>query len=70
MAVISWVGTVASIVGSFLVAFGILGVGYVLFLVGSLAWLFVAVYKKDMALGSLNGVFFAANIVGLYTPFV
>lgn len=62
---ISWVGTVTSIIGSFLVAFGLAVVGYVFFIVGSLSWLIVAVKTKNSALGVLNGTFFCANIIGL-----
>ena len=69
MALISWIGTIASILGSFLVAFGILGVGYVCFLVGSISWLYVSWRRRDLSLGSLNGVFLAANFVGLYRVF-
>lgn len=69
MALISWIGTIASVLGSFLVAFGILGVGYVAFLIGSVSWLYVSWNRRDLSLGSLNGVFLAANLVGLYRVF-
>ena len=62
---LSWIGTLTSIIGSFLVAFGIALVGYVFFIVGSLSWLVVAVRTKNSALGVLNGTFFCANIIGL-----
>lgn len=62
---IAWCGTITSVLGSFLVAFGILQAGYVLFLVGSISWLLVAVRRCDRALGMLNLVFFIANLVGL-----
>ena len=62
---LSWIGTVTSIIGSFLVAFGVAVVGYIFFVVGSLSWLFVAVRTKNSALGVLNGTFFCANIIGL-----
>lgn len=62
---LSWIGTLTSIIGSFLVAFGVAVVGYVFFIVGSLSWLIVAVKTKNSALGVLNGTFFCANIIGL-----
>ena len=62
---LSWIGTLTSIIGSFLVAFGIAMLGYVFFIVGSLSWLVVAVRTHNMALGVLNGTFFCANIIGL-----
>lgn len=67
---IAWLGTLSSISGSFMVAFGILQLGYVAFLVGSVSWLVVAAGRRDRALMLLNFVFFAANIVGIYRNFV
>ena len=61
----AWIGTVASILGSFFVAFGIFDIGYIAFTIGSLAWLIVAYARKDNALATLNGTFFVANIIGL-----
>lgn len=63
---IAWIGTLASILGSFMVATHIFIVGYMLFLLGSVCWLYVGFQKRDNALMLLNGVFFVANIVGLY----
>ena len=62
---LAWIGTASSIIGSFLVAFGVFNLGYVAFLVGSLAWLIVAFMRQDRALGVLNGTFFIANIIGV-----
>lgn len=62
---LSWIGTLTSIIGSFLVAFGLAVMGYGFFIVGSLSWLIVAVKTKNSALGVLNGTFFCANIIGL-----
>ena len=62
---LKWIGTTASIAGSFLVAFGIILAGYGAFLVGSLSWAIIAVRTKDSALLTLNGVFLCANIIGL-----
>ena len=61
----AWIGTISSIVGSFMVAFSVTLLGYSAFLIGSAAWLLVAYRRKDKALGLLNGTFFCANIIGL-----
>lgn len=66
MKIISWIGTISSIVGSFTVALQSLMLGYTLFLVGSVSWLYVAIRQKNMSLGVLNATFLCANILGLY----
>ena len=67
---ISWLGTVTSIVGSFALSLGFAKIGYSLFIIGSLSWLIVAIVKRDKALLVLNGTFFAANLIGIYRAFV
>jgi hypothetical protein len=67
---IAWIGTITSIAGSFLVAMQFYKIGYCLFLIGSLCWLFVAMVKRDRALALLNFTFFIANIVGIYNAFL
>ena len=67
---LSWIGTLTSIIGSFLVAFGLAVMGYGFFIVGSLSWLIVAVRTRNSALGVLNGTFFCANIIGLINYWV
>ena len=66
---VAWSGTITSVLGSFLVAFGIYLAGYTAFLIGSSCWLIVAWFRRDHALALLNGVFFAANIIGLWRAF-
>lgn len=63
---ISWIGTIASILGSFLMAFGFMLIGYICFTLGSVSWLIVGFVNKDKALITLNGAFFTANLIGLY----
>lgn len=63
---ISWLGTLSSIIGAFLVASQIVFVGYVAFIIGSLSWLIVGFVRRDNSLTVLNGVFFLANIWGIY----
>ena len=68
--IISWIGTVTSIIGAFLMAFGIVKYGYIFFCIGSASWLFIGFVTKDRALLTLNATFFVANIIGLYRAFV
>ena len=63
---IRWIGTLASIVGSFVVASKIFVLGYCLFMLGSVSWLWVGIRSRDTALCVLNGTFLCANILGLY----
>jgi len=65
----SWLGTLASIVGAFMVATKIVFLGYCLFIIGSVSWLFVGIKNRDMPLIVLNGTFLLANLVGLYNSF-
>jgi uncharacterized membrane protein YdbT with pleckstrin-like domain len=53
-------------VGAFLVASQIVFIGYLAFIIGSASWLFVGFKRKDNSLIVLNGVFFLANILGIY----
>ena len=63
---IKWLGTLASIVGPFVVASKIFVLGYCLFIVGSVSWLIVGIREREMPLIVLNGTFLCANILGLY----
>ena len=64
--IISWLGTLTSIIGAFLVASQIIFFGYVAFIVGSVSWLIVGIVNRDKPLIVLNGTFFLANLLGLY----
>ena len=66
---VSWFGTFTSILGSFAVANKLFQFGYVLFTLGSISWLFVALKRRDRSLALLNGTFFIANLLGLYNFF-
>ena len=69
MKTLEWLGTGASVIGSFIVAAKIMLLGYCLFLAGSLAWLVVGYAAKNRPLMVLNGFFFAANVLGFYNNF-
>lgn len=62
---VKWLGTIASIIGAFLVASKIAFIGYIFFSFGSLFWLSVGIKTRDYSLMTLNGVFFSANIIGM-----
>lgn len=64
--IIAWVGTAASIIGSFVVAWQIFVIGYCFYLVGSVSWFIVAIARRDVSLAVLNGTFLLANLVGLW----
>lgn len=61
---IQWIGTVTSIIGSFVIAFGFMLAGYSFFLIGSISWLFVGIKQQNRPLITLNFTFFLANIIG------
>ena len=67
---LSWLGTVTSVIGSFIVAFGLMQIGFCFFVVGSVSWLIVGIVQRNIALYTLNGFFFMANVIGLYRAFV
>jgi hypothetical protein len=66
---ISWLGTLTSIIGSFLVAVHLFQFGYICFIIGSASWLFVGYTRRDSALITMNLIFFLANLLGLYNAF-
>ena len=61
-----WIGTVASVIGSFVVAMQFMLIGYCLFIIGSVSWLYIGIVRRDKALMVLNGCFMVANLIGLY----
>jgi nicotinamide riboside transporter PnuC len=67
---LSWLGTISSVIGSFIVAFGMMKIGYCFFVVGAMSWLIVGIRQKNIALYTLNGFFFCANVIGLYRAFL
>ena len=67
---ISWLGTMASIIGAFIVARKLFLIGYCFFIVGSVSWLIVGYVRKDNSLIVLNGTFFLANLLGLFNSMV
>ena len=63
--IISWLGTINSIAGAFLVANGIFLIGYCIFTSGAILWLIVAKMQKNEAMFFLELVFLIANINGI-----
>lgn len=66
MKYIAWTGTIASIMGAYLLALGYPTlVAYGCFSLGSVAWLTVGYVNRDKPLVVLNLFFVVANIIGL-----
>ena len=63
--IISWLGTINSIAGAFLVANEIFLIGYCIFTSGAILWLIVAKMQKNEAMFFLELVFLIANINGI-----
>ena len=62
----SWVATILSVLGAFLVANGINLFGYCAFILGSFGWGYIGIMNEDNALTTMQGIFLMANIMGLY----
>ncbi len=58
-------GTICGIIGAFLVAFKLGGIGYPFFTVSSIALLTSAIKQKQFNFIALQGVFLSANLIGL-----
>lgn len=63
--IVSWLGTLTSIAGAFLVANGVFLEGYSIFATGAILWLIVAKLQKNAAMFFLELVFLIANINGI-----
>lgn len=66
MSIIKWLGVITGVFGAFAVANTFYMVGYISFVISSAAWLYTGWRVKDNALMALNGIFFLANLMGLY----
>ena len=62
-----WIGTIAGVSGSLLLASNIpqSGYGYLLFLISSVSWFIVAVRMKESSLMVLQRMFTCVNILGI-----
>lgn len=67
---LKWSATAATTVAALIVALDIgrrwTGWGFVLFTIGSVAWVAGAVIVSDWALTTTNAVLFVINLVGVY----
>ncbi len=66
MKYIETLGTVCGIIGAFLVAMKFGQFGYPFFFVSSLSLLTSAIHYKQKNFIALQGVFFTANVIGLF----
>lgn len=65
--IFSWLGTINSVIGAFLVANGFFLIGYIIFASGAVLWLIVAKMLKNNAMLLLEFIFLLANINGIIT---
>lgn len=65
--IFSWLGTINSVIGAFLVANGFFLIGYIIFASGAVLWLIVAKMLKNSAMLLLEFIFLIANINGILT---
>ena len=65
--IFSWLGTINSVIGAFLVANGFFLIGYIIFASGAVLWLIVAKMLKNNAMLLLEFIFLVANINGILT---
>ena len=63
--IFSWLGTINSVIGAFLVANGFFLIGYIIFASGAVLWLIVAKMLKNNAMLLLEFIFLIANINGI-----
>ena len=67
---LKWFATAATTIAAFIVALDIgrrwSGWGFVIFTIGSIAWVAGAVLAADWPLTTTNGVLFAINLFGVY----
>lgn len=68
--IFSWFGTVASILGAWLLPLGFVPIAYICFSLGSGTWLLIGIADKNKPLIVLNFAFFGANCLGLYKVFI
>ena len=64
---LKWIGTIAGIIGSLLVAMnnGLQFIGYICFLIGAVSWLIASIKTNDKA-GIIQWLFFTGvNIMGI-----
>lgn len=67
---IAWIGTIASILGAFLMAFGVVLPAFVCFTLGSVSWMIVGIRNGDKPLTVLNSFFLVANLIGLFRAII
>ena len=68
MRIAKWTGTVAGVSGATVIALnlGIVGYGFVLFLVSSVLWSAVGLVQREPSLVVLQGAFTLINVLGIY----
>jgi hypothetical protein len=67
LAAAKWVGTIAGIIGAVLIALniGMVGYGFLLFLISSILWAAAAAVQRESSLLVLQGAFTVINMLGI-----
>jgi hypothetical protein len=63
---IAWIGTIGGIIGAFLVASGLMVIGYCSFLIGAICCFYCAFKDGNRSLMVQFGFFLCANVLGLW----
>lgn len=64
MNVLQWIGTISGLLGALLVAIGIFFIGYLLFIISSVSWVFAGIKLNNSPITTLNTGFLLINLIG------
>ena len=64
MNILQWIGTISGLLGALLVAIGIFFIGYLLFIISSVSWVFAGIKLNNSPITTLNIGFFVVNVIG------
>lgn len=67
--VISWLAVALNLTGALFVAYNLRPIGYLLFIVGALIFVFIEYRNKNCPQVALNGAYLFINILGFYHAF-
>jgi hypothetical protein len=64
-----WFSTAVSVAGAFFLAFRSFQIGYSLFIVGTIIFIFVEIKQRKLYLVALNSVYLLTSLIGFYHAF-
>lgn len=64
MNILQWIGTLSGLLGALLVAIGIFFIGYLLFIISSVAWIIAGLNLSNKPIIVLNFGFLLINFIG------